>query len=257
MEDNYTVYVDYRENKVIEYLKDKIKFETQSLEFGDFQIVNNENKIIELLIERKTISDVLSSIHDGRWSEQKHRILASESVSFVYYIIELGEEMWSNINEWDHCLQSFKYSCVPIENGISAIFNLLVVSKIPFLFSKNELMTSSILCKLYMQYNKIKKDDDVSLSYQKAFIKSSTLQVHSKKKNNFDHQSYFIYCMMGIPHVSFKTAQKLSKIFPTFLDFFNYINNNSEEEFQKLWKTTEKRKLNESVVEFIYKNFVS
>ena len=50
-----------------------LKVITESLPIGDVIITGNNNEDI-LIIERKTIVDLLSSIKDGRYEEQSYRL---------------------------------------------------------------------------------------------------------------------------------------------------------------------------------------
>jgi ERCC4-type nuclease len=88
-----TLIIDTRERDLIRDLK--IPFKTQALPVGDiwishqilssssstFHIENQDasnstiEKPIELIIERKSHSDLIASIKDGRWREQKSRLL--------------------------------------------------------------------------------------------------------------------------------------------------------------------------------------
>ena len=68
---------DYREKDLIRAWKDPKRVET--LPLGDIRIGN-------LLIERKTGADLAASIKDGRWREQKARLLESSYVPL--YIVE-------------------------------------------------------------------------------------------------------------------------------------------------------------------------
>ena len=59
-------------------------FIIKQLQVGDIQIRNNDNIIA--IFERKTVSDLLSSLKDGRYSEQKKRLLSSNSIHKGYII---------------------------------------------------------------------------------------------------------------------------------------------------------------------------
>ena len=85
--------VDNREpDELINILKSRIdNIELKNLELGDFQIIDDDNNINEplIIIERKSLSDLLSSIKDGRYNEQSFRL--SESLlenSNIYYLVE-------------------------------------------------------------------------------------------------------------------------------------------------------------------------
>ena len=92
------ILIDSRESKLFGILnerdldnyKDKIIIEKQQLDVGDIHIIFNE---IIYIYERKTIPDLLSSIKDGRYKEQKIRLLASCRNN--NYIIE-GDTIISN-----------------------------------------------------------------------------------------------------------------------------------------------------------------
>ena len=79
--------IDNRENKLIEHFKNREHVEIKMLEIGDI-IFYHEDKIV-LLIERKTITDLSSSIKDGRYREQKKRLLCCGiPVDKVLYLLE-------------------------------------------------------------------------------------------------------------------------------------------------------------------------
>ena len=61
---------------------------TESLSLGDILIKHNDQIIA--IIERKSLSDLVSSIKDGRYEEQSHRLIHSSGIPRhnVIYIIE-------------------------------------------------------------------------------------------------------------------------------------------------------------------------
>ena len=77
------IIIDKREVKLIKYFQqNNIKFKSLMLDLGDIIIEYNsninteENNIFKLIIERKTLSDLFSSLKDGRYREQKTRLLS-------------------------------------------------------------------------------------------------------------------------------------------------------------------------------------
>ena len=81
---------DSRETKLKPLLeenkKESITLTEKYLDLGDIIFKNDNNEI--LIIERKTLSDLYSSIQDGRYKEQKIRLLNNYSKSQIVYIIE-------------------------------------------------------------------------------------------------------------------------------------------------------------------------
>ena len=64
-----------------------ITVESTNLPLGDISI--NEKENIKLLIERKSVSDLISSIKDGRYEEQSFRLNSSEIPNHnIIYLIE-------------------------------------------------------------------------------------------------------------------------------------------------------------------------
>ena len=75
--------IDTREKKLIELLREKdIDHEVEQLDVGDIHIKNEFSTIV---IERKTIVDMLASVKDGRYREQKERL---KIYNHKLYIIE-------------------------------------------------------------------------------------------------------------------------------------------------------------------------
>jgi hypothetical protein len=81
------IYNDNYHNKA----SDQIKIEHTTLFIGDIFILNDENRHIAI-IERKTLSDLLSSLKDGRYNEQCHRLIHSTGIHQhnIIYLIEGG-----------------------------------------------------------------------------------------------------------------------------------------------------------------------
>jgi ERCC4-type nuclease len=66
----------------------KIKVESENLPIGDILIKDDNNNDL-LIIERKTIPDLLSSIKDGRYEEQSYRLNGMEHPNHnIMYLIE-------------------------------------------------------------------------------------------------------------------------------------------------------------------------
>ena len=82
-----SITIDCRESKLIDLFKNTGKpITTASLELGDIHIIEKVNTNIETItntsrikyiIERKTIDDLIASLKDGRYREQKLRVLSS------------------------------------------------------------------------------------------------------------------------------------------------------------------------------------
>ena len=105
------ILVDHRERAVLTRLRDTdlggaeeckniVAIEASNLEYGDVWILveqqNNDDTTWRLVFERKTMSDLAASIKDGRYREQKLRLLAHCERSALAYIIEGGHSFASD-----------------------------------------------------------------------------------------------------------------------------------------------------------------
>ena len=88
--------IDNREAKLIELIKNTsaftIPYEIKSLQIGDIIITNDKYTDKTIVIERKCVQDLLASIKDGRYKEQKIRLQAEKSNSngntLICYLVE-------------------------------------------------------------------------------------------------------------------------------------------------------------------------
>ena len=91
--------IDNREGKLIDLIKSKSKptdtfkipYELKSLQIGDIVISSLTHPDKTLIIERKCMTDMIASIKDGRYKEQKVRLLAeaaNNSNTKICYLIE-------------------------------------------------------------------------------------------------------------------------------------------------------------------------
>ena len=87
--------IDNRENEILAQIKQlvlfiplfkQIKIVTENLPLGDFIIADEKED--KLIIERKTITDLLASIKDGRYEEQSYRLngLNHHNHNIIYLI---------------------------------------------------------------------------------------------------------------------------------------------------------------------------
>lgn len=86
--------VDCREQQLIGLLRplvdaeEGVSMETASLPVGDIIVLNDDRQEL-VIIERKTIADLLSSIKDGRYEEQRYRLSNLGHVHHhIMYLIE-------------------------------------------------------------------------------------------------------------------------------------------------------------------------
>ena len=99
------IIVDDRERDVYQHLQqivkpDSIVIEKKTLPLGDFLITqDDETQTPLLLFERKSFSDLFSSIKDGRYEEQSFRLLNDERFPHKKDIVYVIEGMYSQLRQ--------------------------------------------------------------------------------------------------------------------------------------------------------------
>ena len=169
--------IDDREHDIIINLKknNKIPYDVRRLDLGDFLFERNGSCII---VERKRSSDFASSICDGRWREQKKRLM--DSGAFIIYIIE----------------GSLDGQRVDKKTLISAILNTVIRDRVFVLNTSN--LTETIDYLIH-----IDKKNGVDIA-----VGSSCISLLSKRKRKFNNS--FQLMLMALPGISERIASALS-----------------------------------------------
>lgn len=131
------IVLDYRERSLAEELCGFVKsnpIEMRNLPVGDIQIEDDAGRIL-LIIERKTVADVSSSIVDGRLREQRARLLSCFDRSRVMYIIE-------------GTTSARGYGGREYDSVIGAIVNMILRDKIAVMKTSNLKETAALVFKL-------------------------------------------------------------------------------------------------------------
>lgn len=221
----------------------------ETILIGDVHIINDDDQI-ELVIERKTTADLASSLSDGRWSEQKKRALAHFPCTKLMYMIEMNSP--TDIFHYQN-----RFSRVNGDAVLSAIMNLTMNHHIPSVFLFSTEQVAKYIYKLCGQYYKKKTVYDKkkdNTNYDESYVAS----ISSRKQENMTSETYFMYCLQGIPHVSSKTARQIMALFDnSFLSFMDTIRDVSESAFSMLYKKKHGRCLSKTVIHNMYNLFLS
>ena len=193
---NCILYIDDRENWIKEQLDFvDFKFKITRLDVGDF-IIKNENDEIELIIERKTTSDLYHSIIDKRYIEQLGRLNKDKSL----YIIE--DDLF------------YKQSLEKKKNIINGcLLNLLFKHGFKIMSTCDKFHTIEVL---KMLLKKFENKDFVSSGINPRLISKSQV----KKDNVFFNQ------LCCIPSISPCIATKLENTFKSMDNFLSELKKN-------------------------------
>lgn len=257
MQSNYKLYIDNRESKIINnnLIPNAI---IKPLDIGDFNITldatmitneqviaedeicqndnvevnkaeneiaggSNSNEKIIYIIERKTTKDLIGSIKDGRYYEQKTRALTLYGNTKFAYIVE--------------CENGINWVSTSKENKIiqSAIINTMMRDKIPVFVSKSIKETVCIVENIYNKLlekgadyyteEKVINNQDLSSQY-----KSCILMQSRKYKTKKNPRLVAEMQISQIPGITIKNASDLLNTlnidtFPQFVKLYNSCDN--------------------------------
>lgn len=236
----------------------KIIIEIKSLDIGDYIFCDVSGEKTELIIERKSLSDLESSIKDGRYSEQSYRLDKSSIHNHnILYLLE------GNI-------QNYKRS--NFKNTIySSMFSLNYFKGFSVICSHNQIETGEIIfnfiCKLNKEkgrsafYNNISQIDDgnceassveTCIENNESKTQASYLEnIKTSKKSFITTENIFELMLMQIPSISNVSASAISERYKNMQNLITSLKNNPED-FENL-KLSNGRKINKNIVDSIKK----
>ena len=184
---------------------DKITIIKQQLEIGDIHIIMND---LIYVYERKTMNDLLSSVKDSRYKEQKSRLLSN--YKNVNYIIEGSDIIASNNLHNQNLLTSI-------------YFNSTYRDNIKIFFTKNINDTTTFL--LMLSTKIIDKPHNFILNEtQKTEPEYIDIcKIKSKKSDNIDKETCYLLQLSQIPNISKQIAKNIKDVYPTMKILINTL----------------------------------
>lgn len=217
--DNY-IAIDSHECKLKEHFSSHSNIKFTQLDIGDIILYRNNQPI--LVIERKSITDLYSSIKDGRWREQKARLLGNFPQDKILYLVED---------------KKVNYNCLNMKTIHGSIINTLLRDKIKILFSKS--INDTVLIINILLDRLLKKPEFFEQSTEINYCE--TLKI--KKKDNMTPETCQQMQLAQIPGVSVKIAEKLLNHYGTLRNIM------LEDSIDPNIQVTDKRKLGKVLAE--------
>lgn len=231
------IQIDFREKSILQYFDNQetdCNVEQCSLPVGDFVIRDEITDQLYCIIERKTIDDLSASIKDGRFREQKTRLL--ESTGDPQRVIYIIEGYTNNFNK----------RLLPKDTLDSAIMNLSFKHnyKVLYTFSSED-----TFYKLKKLYKKIK--DKEFFGESTPGNKTNLISKTQKMSNNI-----FVNQLCVIPGVSKSIADSIVLKYPTIKDVIESYNLCKEEKEREMMlvniEINSKRKIGKVLSKKIY-----
>lgn len=189
--------IDYRENKCIQILSDLINgidFNIKNLDIADFEFENY------LLLERKTFPDLSSSIKDGRYSEQKMRMLKikedNPNIQFAY-ILEGDIFPLYQVNEFTQ--NAFNERYMEQNSIIGMIINTVLRDKIQIFFTKNTEETCYLVHNIYKRL----------IQNPNKYFEKNEERLQLRKKDMNSEKNILISQLSCIPGLNSKKSQEI------------------------------------------------
>jgi ERCC4-type nuclease len=180
-----SIYNDIIDRDLDNY-KERVQINSENLLLGDIHITY-EN--ITHIFERKTLQDLQASILDGRYKEQKARLLSTTPQKYITYIIE-GDNILSP--------NSYSKNKSMIQ---SAYLHTLFRDNIRIIYTKNIEETTTLILlistKILDRPEKFLYEEYTADKCYTDFVK-----LKKKKIDNIDTKSCFIMQMSQIPMIS-------------------------------------------------------
>lgn len=194
----------------------------ENLDLGDIQIFRNNSDIIpSLIIERKCLNDLISSIKDGRYNEQSFRLNHSKLHNHnIFYLIE---------GTIDHIKNEQSKQMI-----YSSMLSLSYFKGFSLINTNNITQSSNIIVKFIEKLNKepnklsFYNNNNENNNESNNIEKNYTQVIKSSKKSNITKDNILEIMLMQIPGVSSIVAAKISNNFKSLKNLLENLENNPD-----------------------------
>jgi len=243
------IIVDNRERMLIKLLPALSKdygfnatIEVKQLDIGDIIIQDNDG--VELLIiERKNLADLASSIKDGRYNEQSFRLTKHQLHNHnIIYLVE------GNISKY-----SSKFSRVKPDTLYTTMFSLNYYKGFSVFRTFDVSETAEFILRIT---DKIRRETKKKGYYTSDYVDKNdnySNVIQKVKKNNITPDNIGTILLSQIPGVSTKTADAIMENYDSMFDLMKELQDNQKCLDGVTIKTTthQNRKISKTAIENI------
>jgi len=195
-----------------------IKISIEMLTIGDL-LIKTEDQTPLLLIERKSVRDLVQSLKDGRYHDQRRRWLMFQT-DFPNSRISLWVEGDIISTDMDPVIKS---SLINSLFRLQSKYNIIVHQ----MKSRDSFVKS-----LYYILEKFVKDPNHLLNNPTQ--NENELNMKQYKKTTSTEETFWTCCLANVPGISYPTATKIVGVFPSLCEFIDEARNNHDQTFTKL-----------------------
>lgn len=215
----------------------KVTLEKQPLDIGDAIIEDGEEELV--IIERKSLPDLASSIRDGRYREQSYRLDGSPVPNHnIIYLVEGRMGAYNpRFTKITHATLYITMFCLQYFKGFSVTRTFDISETAEFILRMAD---------------KLSRGKDIHGYYHSKFVprKASYCSVISKtKKKNVTPENISEILLSQIPGISSMTASAIMAHFPSLLALLDELRRNPDSLAGITYKTRSgKRRISQSSI---------
>ncbi len=211
--------IDKREHAILEKLPENgTTIKSEQLHLGDIQLKYNEQ--VKLIIERKSLKDLIASIKDGRYLEQSLRLI-NNGLCHLHHVVYLIEGNIHSLSEVERQIAYSSMVSVQFIKGFSLVRTQSVdetCAYIEFLMRK---LNKSFEAGTDLFHNAITQTD-TQLQSNRDYCNV----IKTVKKENITRENIGTIMLMQIPGISAVMATAILSKFSSFVDLIEQINQN-------------------------------
>jgi ERCC4-type nuclease len=205
--------IDARENAlipIIKSLKDDLGFECEiiieKLDIGDIIIKDCDQE--KMIIERKTLNDLASSLRDGRYREQSYRLNGTNIHNHnIVYLIEGEKERYTN-----------RFTKVPYSTLMVTMFCIQYYKGFSLFKTRHIVETAEYILRITDKIRREKKKKNYYDGGMKNEKKTYTDVVKREKKANIRPDNVGEIILSQIPGISSKSSKSIMSNFNSLYD---------------------------------------
>lgn len=211
-----TVKIDIRETKIKKFFEGLDYIKIEQLPLGDIIFQWNGKDI--WIIERKEIKDLAHSIKDGRFREQKMRLLSNYNPDQILYLIEGNLDLPSNEKIQNN---------MPVKTLYSSIYNMLLRDKLRVYKTSGMNETLRFLKNFIIKMQT--QGDTFMKEYTIEDYHNSNMKMKLSKKKDLDKTTCFMYQLCQIKGVSQNIAKAIINKHPSWKSLYKTLEDCTDE----------------------------
>lgn len=213
--------IDNREHKLIKLMQAlnrdygfNIDIEVEKLDLGDLIILNEKDEEM-LMIERKSLNDLASSIKDGRYAEQSLRLTNYPIHNHnIIYLLEGNMSTWGN-----------KYMKMSAKTLYVTMFCLQYYKGFSVIKTNDIVETAEYILRLTDKMKREKKKESYYKEGGEITQKKYCEVINKVKKKNITPENIGEIILSQIPGISSTTSMAVMKKFGSLHQLLTALNN--------------------------------